>query len=229
MAKKKAEQETSSEPVAQEGSSRDPAENVVDWFQKNQRLVTGALTAAIVIVAGIWFVRAYDVRKENAAQRDLQGARSSVAVGNLPLAANDLSRVVNAYSGTRGAQEAAVLLGHVRLLQDQVPQAITGLREFLDDSPDAVFRVQALGLLGLALEEAGQMAEAAEAFEDAASDARFDYQKAGYLLDAARAHTAAGDSAAAREAYTRIVSDFPEDLSATEARMRLAEMDAAQA
>ncbi|MCZ6761047.1 MAG: tetratricopeptide repeat protein [Gemmatimonadetes bacterium] len=192
--------------------------------KKHQRKAVGGGVGVAIIAAGIWFTMAAGERRELFADRALQSARASVSVGNLPLAANDLSRVVSTYGGTPAGDEAAILLAHVRLLRNEAALAAAELRAFIQTGPPRHLVVSANALLGTALEQVGQMVQAARAYEAATDAARFPFMQAEYLADAARTYRAGGDSQSARLVYERIIEEFSETPSFREARMRLSEL-----
>jgi tetratricopeptide (TPR) repeat protein len=162
-------------------------------------------------------------RTEEVASRELQGARFAFENQNLPLAASELAKITENYSGTRAAQEARLVLGQVRLLQGQPQQAVSVLQDFAPRA-SAPYRPQAYGLLGAAYENMGRSREAAEAYQSGADAAELDFLKAQMLSDAGRAWTTAGDTAKAVAAYRRIVQDFDKDGNVTEAKVRLSEL-----
>jgi predicted negative regulator of RcsB-dependent stress response len=207
----------------------EPGEKLVEWLKKNQRTLIAAAAVLAIVAAGVWFVIEYRSRKENAAQTALEQARFATQSGNLPLAATDLSRLVGTYRGTRAADEAIILLAQVRLLQDEASLAAQELREALGGRMDSQFRSGAFSLLGAALENMGNMAEAAKAYEDAAREAWYGFLSAQYLNDAGRAYTQAGDTASAIAAYRRVVDEYGDSPSVTESRVRLGELEASSA
>jgi len=198
-------------------------ERVIAWTKAHQRL-TSWVGAAILVgaVLFVWTVSSTR-RSEAIAGRQLQGARYAFDNQNLPLAASELARIVENYSGTNAAAEARMLLGQVRLLQGQPQQAVELLRNFAP-SAGAAFRAQAYGLLGAAYENLGRPREAAEAYQAGAERARMDFLKAQMLSDAGRAWVAAGDTAKAVAAYRRIVDELPKEGAVTEAKVRLGEI-----
>jgi tetratricopeptide (TPR) repeat protein len=221
-----AKQVAKAPPVApvQASDENDPIDGLVDWYQKNRMIVISATTLLAVVVIGFWFTTTAATRKEAFGQRALQGARASVSAQNLPLAENDLSRVVSDYAGTNAASEAAVLLGHVRLLQDQDALAVTGLRDFVNSGPEDHFLEPALSLLAGALEEVGQMAEASAAYSRAAEGVDHDFRKAELLNNAARTLGLSGDRDGALEIYRSVFNDLPDAPGAIEARVRAGEL-----
>lgn len=202
------------------------AERLFEWAKRNQRLAMIGGGLILLLAGGVWFSVTAAARRGAFAARALTAARAAADAGNLPLAANDLSRLINAYGGTTAAQEAALLLAQVRLLQDQAPLAIADLRKFTSEGPKSQFRGPAFALLGAALEEQGQVAEGAAAYDAAAAAYAYDAVKAQYLLDAARAYRLANDTALAAARYERVITEFKTQPSAIEAKVRLAEMRA---
>jgi tetratricopeptide (TPR) repeat protein len=185
----------------------------------------GAATVVAALAVVAWFTVEYRANKEQAAAQALDQARFVSQSGNLPLAANDLDRIIEQFSGTRSAAEAVILLAQVRLLQEQPHLAAEGLQSAVADLSEQ-FQAPAYGLLGSALENAGNPADAAVAYENAARTTWYHAVAAQYLNDAGRAWWSAGDAQRAILAYERVLSDYPESRSASEARVRIAELRA---
>jgi tetratricopeptide (TPR) repeat protein len=199
------------------------SERVVDWINAHKQ-ISSWIGVVLVVAAGLLVLKfTSDRRSEEAASRELQGARFAFENQNFPLAASELARIVENYSGTNAAEEARLLLANVRMLQGQPQQAIEVMREYAPGAGRA-FRAQAYGLLGAAYENTGRFRDAAEAYENGSSAARLDFQKAQLLSDAGRAWTAAADTAKAIAAYKRIIDDFPKEGMVTEAKVRLGEL-----
>lgn len=193
-------------------------------FREKRRQLTIAVGFLLLIGGAVWFTRSARERREAFAARALQDAKAAIAAGNLPLAANDLSRLVSSYGGTTAAGEAVLLLAQIRLNQQQADQAIEELNRYLSADPPERFKAAAYSLLGAAYEQVGRMADAARAYEAASGAWPYVYLKAQVLLDAARAYRLSGDTANAAAAYERILRDFPEAPSALEAKLRLGEL-----
>jgi len=193
------------------------------WVKAHRQL--SSWIAAIVVLGAVLFVWNLSTqrRSEEIASRELQGARFAFENQNLPLAASELAKVVENYSGTNAADEARLLLANVRLLQGQPQQAVAVVKDYAPGAGSA-YRAQAYGLLGGAFENMGRFREAGEAYENASAAARLDFMKAQFLADAGRAWTGAGDTAKAVAAYQRILKDFAKEGAATEAKVRLGEL-----
>ena len=197
---------------------------IAAWFKQNQRTAVTAAVVVAVLAGGGWFWWTARERREAFAERALASARGSAEAGNLPLASSDLSRMVSTYGGTRAAEEATLLLAQVKLLQNQPALAVADLKKFVSSGPRAEFRGPANGLLGSALEEAGQPGEAAKAYEAAGADTPYKGVKGQYLMDAARTYAVAGDTAKAASIYEQLTRDFKAQSAGLEAELRLAEL-----
>ncbi|MBI4542799.1 MAG: hypothetical protein HY705_07205, partial [Gemmatimonadetes bacterium] len=82
----------------------------------------------------------------------------------------------------------------------------------------------ALALLAAALEQQGKMREAVDAYRQAAAAEPLDFLKVEYLTGAGRALVAGGDSAAAKDAYAQVLSQYGDLPESAEARVRMAEI-----
>jgi len=198
-------------------------QRVLGWTRTHRQATSWIST--VLIVAAILFVwTASSTRRSEAiAGRQLQGARYAFDNGNLPLAASELARINENYSGTNAAAEGRLLLAQVRLTQGQAQQAVELLRDWAPGA-GAAFRAQAYGLLGAAYENLAKPREAAEAYQNGAERARMSFLKAQMLSDAGRAWAASGDTTKAIAAYRRIVDEMPKEPAVTEATVRLGEL-----
>jgi predicted negative regulator of RcsB-dependent stress response len=216
-------QETQTPPRTDD---QDRLEILLKWARANEKIVAGVAVGLAVVAAGIWFAVSASERRESFARRELSQARQAAEAGNFPLAASDLSRVVGSFGGTAAGQEARLVLAEVRLRQGQAALAASELQDFVGGSVRPQYRAQAYELLGLALEQSGQLAAAGKAFEDGsnAATAEYKYLSASLLLSSSRAYAAAGDTAAAIRMLERLAAEFEETSAAQEATLRLAEL-----
>ena len=198
-------------------------ERLLEWAKVHRQTTTWVGTA-VLVGAGLFLWTLSSTRRSEAiAGRQLQGALYAYENHNLPLAASELARIVENYSGTNAAAEGRLVLAQVRLLQGQPQQAVELLQDFAPGAA-APFRAQAYGLLGAAYENLGRPRDAAEAYERGAERARLDFLKAQMLSDAGRTWAAAGDTAKAVAAYRRIVNELPKQPAVAEAKVRLGEL-----
>jgi tetratricopeptide (TPR) repeat protein len=215
---------SSAKPTPVPSSTRPPfSDRFLAWINAH-RTIAYWVGAALVLGAFLFVWQLSTARRsEEVASRELQGARFAFENQNLPLAASELARVIENYSGTNAAEEARLLLANVRLLQGQSQQAVEALRDYAPRAGRA-YRPQAYGLLGASYENLGRFREAGEAYENGAGAARLDFQKAQMLADAGRAWTAAADTTRAVAVYQRIVKELPNAGAVTEAKVRLGEL-----
>ncbi len=195
-----------------------------DWTRTHVRRV-GYGAAAVVIVAGA--VLAYvasERNKERFAAQALSQAWGTVEAGNMALAANDLTRLVERFGGTRAADEAVILLGEIRLLTGETDAAVRGLQQFLGDRHPPFFMASAYALLGGGLENQAKFKDAAAAYRSAATAADLGFLKAQYLIDAGRAFVLAGDSASAKSALGEVLAKYNDLSQGAEARVRMGEL-----
>lgn len=198
-------------------------EALLEWAKRNRG--TAITIGVIAVIGGLLFGWSFLSRtqQEAAAGRGLSSGRFALESKNYALAASELSRVMENYSGTKAAQEATILLAQVRLAQGQSQQTIEVLSRFAGEA-DGDYRSQAYGLLGAAYENIGRPKDAAASYEKAAGDAKFPFLAAQFLSDAGRAWLEAGDTVHARSAYQVIVAKYDSTGTVVEARVRLGEL-----
>ena len=204
-----------------------PPVNAGSWLRDPKRQAIAGATVVAVIALGVWFVIASGRRKEEFAARVLSQALATADKGNLPQASAELQRVIQTYSGTDAAGEAVLALNQIRMASGQSELAAVNLREFVSKNPPAEYSAQAYGLLGAAEENAKRFAEAAKAYEQAASSATLGNLKASYLVEAGRAYRLAGKNPDAIRVYQGVIEKYPTAPSVGEAKVRLAELTAA--
>ncbi len=215
---------TTVEPTSQAQPSAPPARR--PWYRDSRRLLLGGLVLLVLALVVGWFVIASGKRKEQFAARSLNQARAAAEAGNLPLASSELQRLITTYKGTDAAHEAVITLNQIRMVNGQSELAAVGLREYLASKPPEKYLSPAYGLLGAALENAKQWAEAANAYTQASNAAEVPFLKATYLVDAGRAYREAGRTEDAARAYRTILEKYSDAPSFTEAQVRLAELTA---
>ena len=196
------------------------------WLRDHTREVFFALGAVVVVAIGAWLYVTSENRKEQFASQALAKGRGDAEAGDLPLAAYDLNQLMDRYGGTRAADEGAVLLAEVRLVQGgpQTTAAVQALQAFVKKRHPDYILASAWSLLGGGLEQQSKYREAADAYRKASDVVPHDFLKAQYLLDAGRTLAVAGDSAGARKAYSEVLERFDALNQSSEARVRLGEL-----
>jgi predicted negative regulator of RcsB-dependent stress response len=198
-----------------------------DWgefIKKNAREVAYGAAAVVIVGVAVWLYVTSEQRKQLFAAQALSTARAEATAGNLPLAANDLQKLVDRYGGTRAADDAEVLLNEVLLLEGQTAAAVQNLQKYAAKSHPKDIETSAWSLLGSGLESQKRFTEAAQAYRKVAEVGDHDFLRAQGLLDAGRVLMVAGDSAGARAAYTEVLQKYGELAQSAEARVRLGEL-----
>lgn len=207
-------------------STSDTSETLMDWFQLHSRKVGWAVGAIVVIAVGGWFyMRSQDLKAERAEKAYFEAQRS-VAAGNLPLAEADLRKMITRYEGTQSEKEARLLLAQVLYNQGKYQEGVDELK----GAESRMSRSREFGssvhlVLAGGLEQLKKHKEAADQYAAAAEAARFDADRQRYEALAASMYLTAGDTAKAREIWTRLGADSKGTV-AGEARVRLGELDA---
>jgi tetratricopeptide (TPR) repeat protein len=214
---------TSSAQTVNSAPGGDRLGALVNWVRGHRQAavyIGGALVLAVALgVWGLWSGK----QTEQAASEQLAEARFAFESDNMPLAASEFARITENYAGTRAAEEATILLAHVRLLQGQSQQALDVLRGFAPRA-SREYEAQAYGLMGAAYENLGRPKEAAQAFQEAAEHALWPFLAGQYLSDAGRAWMAAQQPDSALRVYRHIVSEYEESGPVAEAKVRIGEL-----
>jgi predicted negative regulator of RcsB-dependent stress response len=202
----------------------DPVVQLLNWIKAHRTNMLAGTSVVVVAALAVFLFLTAQQRKERFAAIELDNARAVAAVGNLALAASDLSQLITTYGGTTAAEEAAILLARIRLMERQPAAAMVELRKLIDQGPSDQFLAPVHGLLATAHEQTGSFDDAATEYLLAADAAWYDFLEAQYLLSAARALTNAGDTARAITTYEQVLQDFPDSDMAIEANVRLGEL-----
>jgi predicted negative regulator of RcsB-dependent stress response len=200
------------------------AAELAAWARRNVRIIIGVAAVALVLVLGLVMWRMNDAQRSAQAAERLLALRQNPATATAA-GASELEAFVQQYRGTREADEARMLLAEARLASGQPREAVAALRPVTQGrSP---LRAQAWLMTGAAHAEAGDLAAAVAAYEEASE--RFDatFQKLEALDAAALLHEDAGDFPAAVALYQRMLGMVEEEsMEYGVVQMRMAEASA---
>jgi predicted negative regulator of RcsB-dependent stress response len=204
----------------------DRVETFLDWFRVNSKLV--AIGAAAVAAAAVvfWVVQRTNQNQESEAFRRLQVARQSVEQGNIPLATQDLTGLVQRYGDTRAGVQGSMLLAQLHYDRGEFQKGLDVLATAAGDADDESTRAAILAMQADGQVSLGKHDDAAQTYRRAADAARFDGQRALYLAARARALTAAGKTDEALTAWTELATNASYATVAGEAKVRLGELAA---
>jgi predicted negative regulator of RcsB-dependent stress response len=207
----------------------DRGDALMDWLRIRGRYLT--IGAAIVAAAGVgyWFYTRSAQIKSGRAEQGLLEARQAVMQGNTALAQNDLQNLIRRYGNTRAGVEAGLLLAELHYEKQEYQKGIDVLRSVVDKSAAEPSRAKIYALIGDGQQQMNKPADAAESYQKAADQARFDGGRAFYAARKARALMAAGKAAEARKLWEELASAPWAESVAPEARVRLGELEVQQA
>jgi outer membrane protein assembly factor BamD (BamD/ComL family) len=196
------------------------------WARENVRMVGLAAGGVVLLGLAFFLYRTSEAREAKQAAQKFQEVLQTYAAGNYQLAANDFKLFLRDHGSSRLGPEAALYLANSYLLAGDPQSAAKTLedsRSRLEEGPAAF---AAATLLGSAYEGAGDLAKAAEAYQRAYDEARYDFEKTEALMDKARVHVAQKAADKAIAAYTEVIQKYPESAAAREAKVRMAELTA---
>ncbi len=207
--------------------TEDTTETLMDWFQlHNKKVAWAGLGLAALIATGWFYNRSQELKAERAEKAYFAAQRSAVA-GNLPLAESDLKKMITRYDGAPAAAQARLVLAQVYYEQGKVQEGVNELLKAEDQlTGSKEFGSSAHLVLAGGYEQLKKFGDAAAQYEKAAASARFDADRQRYESHAARAYLSGGNTAKAKEIWTRLGADSKGTV-AGEARVRLGEMLAA--
>jgi len=190
------------------------------FIEKNQKILTIIIGAAVVIVLGIFaFQKLYIAPREKAAQGQMFMAQKYFEQDSLNQALNGDANypgfldIIDDYSMTKSANLAKYYSGIIYLKQGKFEDAITYLKKF--DSDDEFVGPMATGGIGDAYMELGDKDKAAEYYLKAANQQVNDLTSPLYLMRAAFVYEELGKFDKAVELYEKIQK---EHVKSTEAR-----------
>lgn len=185
------------------------------FFDKNKKLVTGAVIAVLVIVGGVLGYKKYVAEPKAAdAQKAIWKAQYWFEIDSLDLAINGdggqyygFQHVADNYGSTPSGEMANFYLGVCYQQKGEWETALNYYKEA--DLGDDVLRVMAVGNQGDVLTELGRTDDAISQFEKAANMVKSDYTTPMFLMKAGILYRQKNDHKNAAKCFGRIATDFP--------------------
>ena len=197
------------------------------FFEENRTLVIGAVVGVVALVLAIIAFVAWRANQDAQAEQALGSILSAYEAGDLEtaLAGTDDRPGLLEIADDYGSATAAPFFAADALFQLGRYDEAAKYFGMVDD--DGLMGASAIAGRAAILEVQGEHAEAADLYERAAARFKNDATSPGYLLDAGRAHQAAGDMDAAQRAYQTVLDDYADTPEATTATVELASVEAA--
>lgn len=185
------------------------------FIEDNRNVVLGIVGGILLLVMlFLAFNSLYLPGQEKQAQSEMYAAERYFKEGNFETALNGddnhsgFLEIIDSYSGmTSSAKLANYYAGISYLNTGDFESAISHLKGFSSD--DEVINAMAMGALGDAYSEQGDMSSAISSYKKAANASKNEFSATTYLLRAGQAMEAEGDNSGAKAAYETIKKEYP--------------------
>ncbi len=200
-----------------------------DFAAHHAKLLFAGAAALVVLALVVFFVRTSGHRADDQTSGLLAEAWADYNQGNLDGAAAGLDDILDRAGGTMAGKRALLLYGDVRYDQGRYEDAETYYRRAASAfKADPLQAMAARRGLAASLENEKKYAEAAETYQTLADSAPNASLRAQLRLDVARNALKAGDRDQALSIYGELAENADNPQAAQEAKLRLAELQAAQ-
>lgn len=198
-------------------------------FEKNSKVIIGAIVAVLVLVGG-YFGYKYFVQApgEEKAMKDLSYVQKWFEMDSVNYVLkgdgqhSSALSVINKHSGTKAANLAKYYAGVSYLKSGDANNAIKYLSDF--NGEGTIIGNLAYGALGDAYMDAGKTDKGIESYKKAAANENDQYTSALYTFRAGLASEKAGKAEEAKKLYKEIKEKYPNTLQAREIDKYLARL-----
>ena len=195
-----------------------------EFFEDNRNVILGVIGALVLLAVAVVAWRTWQANRSSEGQELLGAILTEYEAGNYQVAldgtdtAPGLLEIAEDYGSTSTGEQATFFAADALYQLGETERA----REMFEDY-DGSGLVGASALAGQAAiaEQGGDAATAAGLYGRAADAFESPASTPGYLLDAARAHLAAGEAEEAQAALTRVVDDWSDTPEASTAAVEL--------
>lgn len=191
-------------------------ENGLDFFEKNKKVIIGVLAAILIVVVGSYIYKYQIVMPKHAkSQESLWHAEHSLlnqenwvaAINGDSLGHKGLKKVAEEFSGYSGGRIAQYDLGIAYLNNAQYNEAIEALK--LVDFDDEMVSTVALGAIGDAYMELGNLTDAVSYYEQAYKNSKNELTAPIYMIKAASGKELDSKFDDAVKIYTDLINQYP--------------------
>ena len=195
-----------------------------EFFEDHQTTIIAVIVGLVVLALAVVGWRAWQAGKSEEGQRLLGAILTEYEQGNYETAldgtdlAPGLLEIADEYGSTATGEQAAFFAADALYQLGRTDEA---LEMFEDYDGDGLMAASALAGQAAIAEQAGDHERAGGLYARAAAEYASPASAPGYLLDAARAYRAAGDTDAATEALTTVVDAWDTTPEARAAQVEL--------
>lgn len=197
--------------------------NAADFFEDNRTAILGVIIGLVVLALAVIAWRSWQSKRSEEGQQLLGAILTEYEAGNWQAAldgtdsAPGLLEIADDYGSTPTGEQATFFAADAYY---QLGDTDRALELFEDYDGDGLLAASALAGQAAIL-EATDAARAGALYAQAASEYTSPASTPGYLLDAARAYTAAGDTEAAEAALQSVIDDWDDTQQAQRAMVEL--------
>ena len=206
-----------------------PLDNVTVFYERNKKVLTGVISAVVIIVGG-YFIYTKFIKEPNN-----EKAAAAMAYPQLYFQADSLDMALNGaenhpgfikiakkYDGTPSANLAHYYEGICYLKKGDYKNSIKALESF--DGKGTMLGYQAWGCLGEAYMEDKQTGKAIESFKKATGNKEDEVVTPTYLYQLGLAYVADNKPNDAKSAFLRIRDEYPRSMQARDMDKELARL-----
>ncbi len=209
--------------VRDDGTMVAPETNAADFFEDHRSAILAAIIGLVVLALAVVAWRAWQANRSEEGQRLLGAILTEYEAGNWQAAldgtdtAPGLLEIADDYGSTATGEQATFFAADAYYQLGDTDRALEMFEEYDGDG-----LLAASALAGqAAIIEPTDAARAAGLYEQAAAEYESPASTPGYLLDAARAHLAAGDTEAAQGALRSVIDDWAQTPEAQRAQVEM--------
>ncbi|HEX8386062.1 MAG TPA: tetratricopeptide repeat protein [Rubricoccaceae bacterium] len=200
------------------------------FFERHRTAIIATVVGLLALLAAVFGYRAYQESRSEEAQGLLGAVLNEYQAGNFQAAldgtgeAPGLLEIAETYGATATGQQATFLAADALYQLGKTDEALAMFEEY---DGEGLFEASALAGQASIYEQKGDAARAADLYEQAAAAYATPAAAPGYLLDAARAHAAAGHADQAQTALQTVLDDYEDAPEAQAAQVELGRTAAA--
>jgi len=211
MAKKKDSNRTEEQMQAVEGA----LSNTEQFIEDNQKILTTIVAVIVIAVLGYFSYQKFYLKpKEDEAQSQMFMAQKYFEQDSLKLALNGDGQypgfldIADEYSMTHAGNLSNYYAGVIYLKQGKYEQAISYLEDF--DGDETIVQPWAIGKIGDAYMEMGQMEQAVDYYLEAAKEQKNNFTSPHFLMKAGMTYEVMDKPGKAHEMYKKIKNEYPD-------------------